>query len=152
MAKRIDPTQNVKELVALEMRRQDDLRDAEARRVDDLMELRADYDAQLRIAEAKRIDAIRAVDVNAVSVASERANQQASVLANQVALRQRPSALWLPRLLGRPLQNLPSSPSRSRTAWRRWKRPTMRGEAGKACRLRFLRGSARSWRPGSSAC
>ena len=40
----------------------------------------------MREAEAKRIDAIRAVDVNAVSVANERATAQAAVLANQVAL------------------------------------------------------------------
>ena len=47
--------------------------------------LRADYQEKLAIAEAKRIDAIRSVDVNAVAVASERATQQAQVLANQVA-------------------------------------------------------------------
>ena len=92
----IDPTLNVKELVSLEMRRQDDLRDAEGRRSNDLREaelrrineqlvLRAEFGVQLREAEAKRIDAIRAVDVNAVSVASERATQQANVLAAQVA-------------------------------------------------------------------
>src|SRR5471030_840272 len=60
--------------------------EAERRRVNEQMELRADYGVQLSIAEAKRIDAIRAVDVNAVSVANERATQQASVLANQVAV------------------------------------------------------------------
>jgi hypothetical protein len=48
-------------------------------------ELRAEYQEKLAIAEAKRIDAIRSVDVAAVAVASERATQQASVLANQVA-------------------------------------------------------------------
>src|SRR5471030_432941 len=59
--------------------------EAERRRVNEQMELRADYGVQLSIAEAKRIDAIRAVDVNAVSVANERATAQAAVLANQVA-------------------------------------------------------------------
>ena len=49
------------------------------------MALRADYDEKLRQAEAKRIDAIRAVDVNAVAVASQRASDQAQVLANQVS-------------------------------------------------------------------
>ena len=92
----VDPTQNVKELVYMSMRRQDDLRDAEGRRANDLrdaesrrvnevLELRGLFQEQLRLAEAKRIDAIRAVDVNAVAVASERAAQQANVLATQVA-------------------------------------------------------------------
>lgn len=91
-----DPTANVLDLVdaavkrlndlrAAEVRRTDDLRKAERRRINEQMALRAKFDSKLREAEAKRIDAIRAVDVNAVSVASERANQQATVLANQVA-------------------------------------------------------------------
>lgn len=80
-----DPTGNVLQLVDAANRRQDDLREAESRRVNEQMALRAEYDEKLRDAEAKRIDAIRAVDVNAVGVASERAAQQATVLANQVA-------------------------------------------------------------------
>jgi len=55
------------------------------RRIDEQANLRADFQVQLNVAEAKRIDAIRAVDVNAVSVANERATAQAAVLANQVA-------------------------------------------------------------------
>lgn len=57
-------------------------------RIDALEEsirLRAEYSVQLSIAEAKRIDAIRAVDVQAVTVASERANASALVLASQVS-------------------------------------------------------------------
>ena len=54
-------------------------------RIDEQMNIRAENNIQLGIAEAKRIDAIRAVDVNAVSVANERATAQAAVLANQVA-------------------------------------------------------------------
>jgi hypothetical protein len=88
----IDPTENVKKLFEAGMQRQDDLRAAEAKRQDDLMSQRAAHDkevAELReklvMAEAKRIDAIRAVDVAAVGTASERASQQAQVLANQVA-------------------------------------------------------------------
>lgn len=69
----------------LESKRLDDLRLAESRRIDEQMILRENHAQQLREAEAKRIDAIRAVDVNAVAVASERASAQASVLANQVA-------------------------------------------------------------------
>ena len=55
------------------------------KRIDEQAKLRADFNAALGVAEAKRIDAIRAVDVNAVSVANERATAQAAVLANQVA-------------------------------------------------------------------
>jgi hypothetical protein len=54
--------------------------DAEFHRIDDEMKLRAEYNDRLTIAEAKRIDAIRAVDVNAVTVASQRASDQASAL------------------------------------------------------------------------
>jgi hypothetical protein len=86
----------VRELFLAEKTRNDDLRIAENRRIDDLaaaerhalrqeLDLRAEYENRLREAESKRIDAIRAVDVNAVSVASERASAAANVLANQVA-------------------------------------------------------------------
>jgi hypothetical protein len=92
----IDPTDNVKALVILHMNRQDDLRDAEGRRVNDVMaaesrrmdevlQLRSEFSEKLRIQEQERINAIRSVDVNAVAVASEKANQQAGVLATQVA-------------------------------------------------------------------
>ncbi len=91
----IDPTANVIALVRAEARRldalrdaavkrNDDLREADSRRVSEVANLRAEYEERLRNAEAKRIDAIRAVDVNAVSVASQRASDQASVLATQV--------------------------------------------------------------------
>lgn len=79
-----DPTANVLSLVEAAVKRLDDLRVAEMRRVDDLAALRESHSKELALAEAKRIDAIRAVDVNAVAVASERATQQASVLATQV--------------------------------------------------------------------
>ena len=110
----IDPTANVIALTKAEGRRQDDLRaaneylsqarydhlleigglrstydrliaDAETRRVNEMATLRADFSDKLAVAEKQRIDAIRAVDVNAVAVASQRAVDQASVLANQVA-------------------------------------------------------------------
>lgn len=120
-----DPTQNVRELVVAANLRSDDLRMAEAKRVDEALDaarlrfdglhtaiwsrvsdamsgesrrvneqmeglrreatLRADFSAQLNLAETKRIDAIRAVDVAAVAIANERATAQATVLANQVA-------------------------------------------------------------------
>lgn len=80
----IDPTANVMSLVEASVQRQDDLRAAESRRVDEQANLRAEHAKELSIAESKRIDAIRAVDVNAVAVASERATAQAAVLATQV--------------------------------------------------------------------
>lgn len=86
-----DPTKNVKDLVAEVVIRIDALReserrllDSEIRRIDSEMKLRADFGEQLASAEAKRIDAIRAVDVNAVAIANERAAAQATVLAQQV--------------------------------------------------------------------
>lgn len=90
-----DPTLNVSNLLKEAVKRIDDVTGVQDERLDEKIEnekthireiltLRADYDEKLRDAEAKRIDAIRAVDVNAVSVASERATQSASVLATQV--------------------------------------------------------------------
>jgi len=88
-----DPTENVRALVVSGLQRQDDLRGAESRRVDDALRCinetlvaAAAHSDDLRVAEAKRIDAIRAVDVAAVAVANERATAQATVLANQVAI------------------------------------------------------------------
>jgi hypothetical protein len=81
----VDPTANVLSLVEAANRRQDDLRAAEARRVDDIGTLRASYDAALRTAESARIDAIRAVDVGAVNRAAEVSAAQATTLAAQVA-------------------------------------------------------------------
>lgn len=66
-------------------KRLDDKIDAVALRLQDQMQLRADYAIQLSVAETKRIDAIRAVDVQAVAVANERASAQALVLAAQVS-------------------------------------------------------------------
>jgi hypothetical protein len=103
----LDPTANVIALVHAEARRQDDLRESERRRVDDLrmeeakrlderagaerrrideqIKLRAEFSAQIREAETKRLDAIRVVDVNNISIANERAVSQATVLATQVS-------------------------------------------------------------------
>ncbi len=80
-----DPTENVLKLVEAANIRQDDLREAETRRVNEQLVLRAYFDEKLREAEAKRIDAIRAVDVSAVAAASQRADNAASILATQVA-------------------------------------------------------------------
>lgn len=64
----IDPTANVLQLVEAAIIRQDDLREADSRHAHELNELRASYQQKLREAETARIDAIRAVDVGAVTV------------------------------------------------------------------------------------
>lgn len=80
----IDPTENVKALQAYSEKRQDDLRLSAESHLKELMALRADYEDKLRNAEAKRIDAIRLVDSNSISVANERAVATATALAKTV--------------------------------------------------------------------
>jgi hypothetical protein len=103
----LDPTINVQNLLQAAVMRQNDLREAETHRIDERFDkeqkrinemvalradqlveistIRADYERLLTGAEAKRIDAIRAVDVAAVQVERERAYAQAAVLATQVS-------------------------------------------------------------------
>lgn len=99
----IDPTQNVLDLVKAAVLRLDDLREASERREDDLrdaakclsntkhehikevMSIRAIHAHDLSEAETRRLDAIRAIDVAAVGIATERAAASATVLANQVS-------------------------------------------------------------------
>lgn len=81
-----DPTANVIALVEAAMKRQDDLRFAESRRVDELMRLRAEHNKELSRAESQRIDANRETDLLNVKVASDKAADQAAVLATQVTL------------------------------------------------------------------
>ena len=56
-----------------------------ANRIDAELKLRSEHAGQLSIAEAKRIDAIRSVDITAVAIANDRAVASAVVLAAQVA-------------------------------------------------------------------
>jgi hypothetical protein len=88
----VDPTENVKALTEAANLRQDDLRQASDRynaaainHVKEIVALRSGYEEKLTLAEAKRIDAIRAVDVNAVAIANERSAAAAQVLANSVS-------------------------------------------------------------------
>ena len=81
----IDPTANVIALVTAGMQRQDDLREMEARHFRELLTQETKHAEDLRLAEAKRIDAIRSVDVAAVAQASQQASQVATTLASQVA-------------------------------------------------------------------
>jgi hypothetical protein len=98
----IDPTENVMALVAgqvtrmndlmaaneklaeARVRRQDDLRTLEARHLQELAVLRSEFEQALREKETQRIDAIRAVDVQAVQRAAEVSAVQATTLATQV--------------------------------------------------------------------
>ena len=68
-----------------EAKRLDHMRDAQLQHVEEMARLRADHTQDLLKAEASRINAIREVDVGSVATANERAQQQAVVLANQVA-------------------------------------------------------------------
>jgi hypothetical protein len=96
-----DPSKNVLDLVQAAIQRQDDLRSSEAQHQRELVNLRAEYDMRLRSSdqrqadlraayeealrkqESARIDAIRAVDVGAVSRAAEVSAAQAQTLATQ---------------------------------------------------------------------
>jgi hypothetical protein len=102
----LDPTENVKDLMkaAIEriddllgaaVKRNDDLREMESRHYRELMQMESNHQSdqaalrgyfgeQLRLAEAKRIDAIRTVDVAAVQQAAEVASLQATTLANSL--------------------------------------------------------------------
>lgn len=87
----LDPTANVIALQAAATKRQDDIFalyketvNLHVKNLADMATLRDNYQERLTLAESKRIDAIRLVDVNAVAVASQRASDQASVLAAQV--------------------------------------------------------------------
>lgn len=87
-----DPTYNVLQLVNAAVNRLDDVNKLQYDGIKneislnkEILNLHISYAEKLTMAESKRIDAIRAVDVGAVAIASERAVQQASVLANQLA-------------------------------------------------------------------
>lgn len=87
-----DPTYNVLQLVNAAVERLNDInkieRDSNREVIalnKEILNLHIAYQDKLSIAESRRIDAIRAVDVGAVAIASERATQQATVLANQVS-------------------------------------------------------------------
>jgi hypothetical protein len=86
----VDPTKNVLDKVTDAVRRLDDMRDMDRALSElrytalrDTIALRADYEDKLRRAEASRLDAIRLVDTNNVSVANERATATAQALAKK---------------------------------------------------------------------
>jgi hypothetical protein len=81
----LDPTANVLGLVDAAVQRQDDLRTSDSSHLREIVTLRAEFEKELRTAEAARVDAIRSVDVQAVQRAAEVAQAQATTLAVQVA-------------------------------------------------------------------
>jgi hypothetical protein len=83
-----DPSENVKALNEAGLKRQDDLRVAEAVHIRELLALReqiatlrAEHAMEMAAKEAARIDAIRAVDRDAVTRAAEVSATQAATLA-----------------------------------------------------------------------
>ena len=82
----MDPSANVREMVAAAVGRLDNLQSAESLHVREIMALRADFSEKLREAETGRIDAIRAVDVAAVQRAAEVAAEAVQTLAAQVPI------------------------------------------------------------------
>lgn len=91
----VDPTENVKTLVEADRRRQDDLREmqarhlmelmaAETRRMDEKAEMRADHARETRLIETARVDAMRLVDVGASNRAAEVQAATQAALAEQL--------------------------------------------------------------------
>jgi hypothetical protein len=98
-----DPTKNVLDLVEAAVKRIDDLmgaqaevidskidrleaiQEAESRHLQDMAALRTNFESGMRDKETERLDAIRAVDVQAVQRAAEVAEIRATALASQVA-------------------------------------------------------------------
>jgi len=78
-----DPTKNVLDLVNAAIARVDDLRDAETRHQTEIARMLVERVESMMSAESHRIDAIRAVDVDAVQKAAATAQAQANTLAAQ---------------------------------------------------------------------
>ena len=80
----IDPTANVLQLVEAAVKRIDDLRTSADKHINEKIDIHIAYMKELSLAESKRLDSIRSVDVGAVAIASEKAAATANVLATQV--------------------------------------------------------------------
>jgi hypothetical protein len=101
-----DPTKNVESLVEAAMRRQDDLREMQARYTGQIgemrethaqyvAELRAEYETRLSEAESDRINAIRAVDVGAAAILANQVAASAEALRGQVEAARQQTATAL---------------------------------------------------------
>lgn len=80
---RVDPSTNVMDLVNAANRRQDDLRNAEASHIREIMALRAEQDKESRKYESGRLDSIRQVDREEVNKRAADANVAIATLAEQ---------------------------------------------------------------------
>lgn len=85
MSEKSDPTPNTLRLVDTAISGLTALFASEMHRVDERFLMFSTYMKEMGIAESNRLDAVRAVDATAVNVANDRAIEQASVLATQVA-------------------------------------------------------------------
>jgi hypothetical protein len=86
-----DPSQNVLNLVEAGLKRQDDLRNSDARHAGEMREAARAYevrldakDEQIRVGEKERIDAIRSVDVGAATILAAQVAASAEALRGQV--------------------------------------------------------------------
>jgi hypothetical protein len=82
----IDPTANVLSLVKAETKRQDDLRVAETRRIDDLLTEKSKTDSDAKKAEADRIDALLSANKNDVALALSKQQAQAEAQDKRIAI------------------------------------------------------------------
>jgi len=91
----VDPTTNVRELVELNVKRLDDLRELDSQRLTEQAVLRAEYEEKLRDAETARINAIRAVDVGAAAILAGQVAASAEALRGQVEAARQQTAVGL---------------------------------------------------------
>ena len=78
-------TRRMEQVQFAELRRQDDLRMKDAGHLKELMNIAGEHQKELSKAESERLNAIRAVDVNAVAEAARVNAAQAAILAQQVS-------------------------------------------------------------------
>jgi hypothetical protein len=81
----IDPTQNVLDLVEAAVQRLDDLSILRDKHFHDIISLEREHNKQIWTLQMDRLEAVRNVDVGAVSTAANTAEARATTLANQVA-------------------------------------------------------------------
>ena len=80
-----DPSDAVRLLVSESVGSLEKVLTSEIRRLSDALATHVSYTREMSANETKRVDALRAVDISAVAIASGKADAQALVLANQVA-------------------------------------------------------------------
>lgn len=90
----IDPSENVKALSEASSQRQDDLRELQDRlteekikRIEQVMQLRADHAKEIRILDADRLKAIREVDMLNQSIAAARSETAIQTLASATSAK-----------------------------------------------------------------